>query len=98
MADFGPSGVLDLPRTTADSLRFGDPNVLGWLREWIQDGDRINRADPSYEHIGTAQAYVVGEQLTTDQKKLKYLPQVQLNLSREGACLDADGSPPARRR
>lgn len=83
MADFSPSGIADLPRTTADSLRHGDPQVLGFLKEWIQDGDRINRADPSYEGIGKAQEYLVGEQLKDEIRSLKYLPSVVLNEMRK---------------
>jgi hypothetical protein len=83
MADFSPSSVLDLPRTTADTLLHGDPAVLGWLKEWVQEGDLLNRADPSYEIIGRAQEYIVGEQLSTEQRRLKYLPQVVINETRK---------------
>jgi len=83
MADYSPSGVLDLPRTTADSLLTGDPKVLNWLREWIQEGDLINRADPSYDLISRAQSYIVGEQLTAERLRLKYLPSVTVNETRK---------------
>ncbi|HEY6415603.1 MAG TPA: hypothetical protein VIX41_05185 [Acidimicrobiales bacterium] len=83
MADFSASGVLDLPRTTAESLTRGDPRVLGWLREWVQEGDAINRQDPSYDLIGRAQDYIVGQQRSPDQCKLKYLPQVTINETRK---------------
>jgi len=83
MADFSKSGVLDLPRSTAEALTHGDPRVLGWLREWIQEGDMINRQDPSYDLIGKAQDYIVGNQLSADQCKLKYLPQVVINETRK---------------
>ena len=83
MADFSPANLTDLPRTTADTLRMGDPKVLWWLREWVQDGDRINRSDPSYEQIGKAQEYVVGEQLREDLRGLKYLPQLVINETRK---------------
>lgn len=83
MADFSSSGVLDLPATSAESLERGDPRVLSWLKEWIQEGDLINRADPSYDAIERAQQYIVGEQLSTDQRKLKYLPQIIINESRK---------------
>lgn len=79
MADFSGSGVRDLPATSSDSLQHGDPRVLGFLQEWIEEGEAINRQDPSYDLMERAQAYIVGEQLTTDQKKLKYLPQVTVN-------------------
>lgn len=80
---FSPSGVLDLPVASADSLQYGDPRVLSWLKEWIQEGDLINRADPSYDSIERAQQYIVGEQRSADQRKLKYLPQIVINESRK---------------
>src|SRR3990172_4586277 len=83
MADFSSSAVRDLPATSAESLQHGDPRVLGWLREWLQEGDLINRSDPSYDVIEHAQRYIVGEQLTAEQKKLKYLPQVTINEARK---------------
>src|SRR5262245_47422410 len=81
--EFSSSGVRDLPRTTADSLLNGDPRVLNWLREWVQEGDAINRADPSYDLISQAQAYIVGEQRSAETCKLKYLPQVTINETRK---------------
>jgi hypothetical protein len=83
MADFSPSGVIDLPATSADALSRGDPRVLGWLKEWLQEGDLINRADPSYDNIERAYEYVVGEQKSADQRKLKYLPQITINETRK---------------
>lgn len=83
MADFSASGVADLPPTSAESLLRGDPRVLGWLREAIEDGDRINRSDPSYDQIERSQRYIVGEQLSTERQRLKYLPQVVVNESRK---------------
>ncbi len=83
MADFSPSGVIDLPATTAESLERGDPRVLGWLKEWVREGDLINRSDPSYDTIGRAQEYIVGEQLSTEQRRLKYLPQIVVNETRK---------------
>ena len=82
MADFSPSGIPDLPATSAESLQHGDPRVLSWLKEWTEEGDLINRADPSYELIGRAQQYIVGEQLSEEQRRLKYLPQVTINETR----------------
>lgn len=83
MAEFSTSDVDALPRVTAKTLEYGDPRVLGWLKEWVQEGDLINRADPSYDVIGRAQAYIVGEQLSDTQRKLKYLPQVVINETRK---------------
>lgn len=83
MSEFSSSGVLDLPATTAESLDKGDLRVLAWLKEWVAEGDLINRSDPSYDSIERAQQYIVGEQMSTDQRKLKYLPQVIVNESRK---------------
>lgn len=83
MADFSPSGILDLPATSTDALSRGDPQVLGWLKEWVQEGDLLNRQDPSYDVIGRAQEYIVGEQLSSERCRLKYLPQVVINETRK---------------
>ncbi len=83
MADFSASQVQDLPVANADTLQKGDPRVLGWIREAVEEGDRINRSDPSYEMIEPGMRYVVGEQLSVERRKLKYLPQVVINESRK---------------
>ena len=83
MAEFSSSGILDLPATSAETLQHGDLRVLAWLKEWTQEGDLINRSDPSYENISRAQQYIVGEQLSTEQRRLKYLPQITINESRK---------------
>ena len=83
MAEFSSSGILDLPATSAETLAHGDLRVLSWLKEWVQEGDLINRADPSYENIARAQQYIVGEQLSTEQRRLKYLPQITINETRK---------------
>src|SRR5258708_6460484 len=80
---FSDSGVLDLPATSAEQLQHGDLRVLGWLKEWVQEGDLINRSDPSYENIQRAQQYIVGEQLTPEHRRLRYLPQVVINETRK---------------
>jgi hypothetical protein len=83
VADFSHSGVESLPQATAETLAKGDPRVLGWLAEAVAEGDRINHADPSYDQIEPAMRYIVGEQLSADRRKLKYLPQVVINESRK---------------
>lgn len=83
MPEFSPSGLVDLPATSAESLSRGDPRVLGWLKEAIQEGDLINRSDPSFDIIERAQQYIVGDQLSSEQRRLKYLPQVTINESRK---------------
>src|SRR3990167_3529496 len=81
--EYSGSGLLDLPATSAETLQHGDLRVLGWLKEWVQEGDLINRSDPSYENITRAQQYIVGEQLSTEQRRLKYLPQITINETRK---------------
>jgi hypothetical protein len=83
MADLSASTIRDLPRATLDTLVTGDPKVLGWLREWVQEGDLINRSDPSYDMIGRAQDYITGNQRSPEYCRLKYLPQVVVNETRK---------------
>lgn len=83
MADFSPSTIDGLPQTTADSLQRGDPRVLGWIKEALDDGDRVLRSDPSYDQIERSLLYVTGDQLSPERQKLKYLPQVVINESRK---------------
>jgi hypothetical protein len=47
MAEYSVAAIPNLPQTTAESLQRGDPRVLGWLKEAVQEGDLINRSDPS---------------------------------------------------
>lgn len=92
MADFSPSGIIDLPNMTIESLqKGGDPRVLGWLREAVAEGDRLNRSDPSYERIEAGMNYVAGLQRPgidgsgtpgAPAASPSYLPGVQINESR----------------
>lgn len=91
MPDFSPSGIYQFPTQTVEALRgidtrdgaVGDPRVVGWLREMVQEGDRINRSDPSYDLAQVGMEYIVGEQRKPADKKLAYLPQMTLNESRK---------------
>lgn len=92
MADFSPSGVYGMPPVTADLLRgvdslqgsLGDPRVLGWLREAVIEGDRINQSDPSYEMASLGMQYVVGQQIRDPARiAIRYLPQMTINESRK---------------
>lgn len=85
MADFSPSGVYGLPGITAATIKDGDPRVIGWILEAIDEGDRLNRADPSYDKIEKGMAYVVGDQLPGDSAdaKLAYIPKLVINESRK---------------
>lgn len=81
MADFSFSGIESLPPTTWEALKSGgDPRVLGWLREAVQEGDRLNRSDPMYDRIEVGQNYIAGMQRASDGN-LPYLPQMILNKS-----------------
>jgi hypothetical protein len=82
--DFSPSGIYQLPPTTADTLRLGgDPRVLGWLQEAVQDGDAVNRADPAFEMADKGMRYIIGEQASREQPTLAYLPYAVINKSRK---------------
>lgn len=91
-ADFSSSGVYGFPSTTLDSLRgantldgaTGDPRVVGWLREAVVEGDRINRDDPSFEKAEIGMRYVVGDQRQDPgAAALPYLPKITVNESRK---------------
>lgn len=84
MPDYSGSGIEGLPATTAESLISGDPRVLGWLREAVSEGDRLNRADPAYDKADMAMRYVAGEQRTNPSDPvLPWLPKIQVNQSRK---------------
>lgn len=88
MADFSPSGLesMGFPSLTHEAVRGeGDGRVLGWLREAVQEGDRINRSDPSYDRMSAAMAYVAGDQRPQTQPaqgQPAYLPTTNINESR----------------
>lgn len=52
---------------------------LGFLREVVQEGDAINRADPADLLADQAMSYVLGEQLVDPSKRPTYLPKVVFN-------------------
>lgn len=87
LADFSNSGILGLPPLTADTLGSGDPRVLGWCREAVQEGDRINRNDPSFDAIERGQQYVGGNHGAHSGADAaaaqKWLPKIRLNQSRK---------------
>jgi len=86
MADFSPSGIEGMPALTADSLQFGDPRVMGWLREAVIEGDRINRSDPMYDLMELGMKYVAGEQGISSGSQGQppsYLPRLTINQSRK---------------
>jgi hypothetical protein len=86
MADFTGSGIEGLPIMTADSLqKGGDPRVLGWLREAVVEGDRINRSDPSFDMAEVGMRYVGGDQGATQGslgESPGYLSRLMINDSR----------------
>lgn len=88
VSDFSASGLehLGLPTMTWEALqRGGDPRVLGWLREAVAEGDRINRADPQYDRMEQGMAYVSGQQRGLYESlgsQPRYIPPVMINESR----------------
>ncbi len=83
MPDFSPSGLYGLPPLTVDALRLGgDPRVLGWLQEAVQEGDLLNRDDPAWEQADKGMRYIVGEQASREQLLLRYVPFAVINKSR----------------
>lgn len=89
MADFSGSGweSLGLPSMTLESLQSGgDPRVLGWLKEAVVEGDRLNRSDPSYDRMDLGMNYVVGNQIAPQESngtmRAGYLPNLIINESR----------------
>lgn len=84
MPDFSPSGIYGLPAISADTLRMGgDPRVLGWLQEAVQEGDLLNRDDPAYEQCEKGMRYIIGEQKDNSQLTLQYIPYAVINKSRK---------------
>lgn len=84
MPDFSPSGIYGLPPVTGQTLQFGgDPAVLGWLQEAVQEGDLLNRDDPAYESADKGMRYIIGEQKDHLQLTLQYIPYAVINKSRK---------------
>ncbi len=85
MADFSSSSIEAFPQLTVDTLnRGGDPRVVGWIREAVVEGDRLNRDDPSYERAELGMRYIVGEQRRDpSEDQVKYLPKMTINESRK---------------
>jgi len=85
MADFTDTGIYGFPPLTERTLREGgDPNVIGWIREAVVEGDRLNRDDPSYERAEIGMRYIVGEQRRDPaEDQVKYLPKMTINESRK---------------
>jgi hypothetical protein len=84
MADFSASGIYQLPPLTVDNLRLGgDPRVLGWLQEAIQEGDATNRDDPAWDMADKGMRYIIGEQASSSRPHVAYIPHTILNKSRK---------------
>lgn len=82
--DFSPSGLYQLPAMTSDALRLGgDPKVLGWIQEAVQEGDLLNRQDPSFDLADKGMRYIIGEQNEKSQLTLQYIPFAVINKSRK---------------
>lgn len=59
----------------------GHPSLLGWLKEGVQEGERINQADPNFHKMDRLLDYVLGEQLPFPRPT--YLPGMTLNRSKK---------------
>ena len=81
--DYSPSGIYGLPPATADTLRYGDPRVLAWLQEAVQEGDRLNREDPAWDKADRGMDYIIGEQRGTEHLVPSYVPFAVINKSRK---------------
>lgn len=83
MPDFSSSGLYGLPALTSETLRLGgDPRVLGWITEAVQEGDLLNRDDPAFEHADKGMRYIIGDQ-KGDAAPLAYVPFAVINKSRK---------------
>jgi hypothetical protein len=74
-------GVLT-PGSSGITSNFGEysDSLLGYLREAMQEGVRINRADPAFQKADDVIAYIQGAQpCTPGGKRVDYLPNVILN-------------------
>ena len=40
-----------------------DSRVLGWCKEALQEGERINKSDPAYQEMDKQISYVMGIRL-----------------------------------
>lgn len=99
MSDFSSSGIYGMPSLDAAALTGvdtldggrGDSRVVGWLREAILEGDRINQADPSYDQAVKGMEYIVGEQFGSSASTTgsrvptppSYLPRMTINEARK---------------
>lgn len=92
MADLSGSGIYGFPVSSLDMLRgsdtmggtVSDPRIVGWIRDAVIEGDRINRDDPSFERAEIGMRYVVGEQRQDPATApLAYLPKMTINESRK---------------
>ena len=86
MSEFSASGIEGLPSQTLDALQQGgDPRVMGWVREAVVEGDRLNRSDPSYDTMEIGMRYVAGDQtipVGNAGEPPAYLPRLIINDSR----------------
>lgn len=54
-----------------------DSRVLGWCKEALQEGERINRSDPAYPEMDKQIAYAMGNQISGDHPS--YISKVVIN-------------------
>jgi len=54
-----------------------DTRIIGWCREALQEGERINQSDPAYPEMDKQIAYAMGQQITGDHPS--YVHKVVIN-------------------
>lgn len=82
-----PSAILESGGSATLPYTTGDPKVLGWIAEAIQEGDRLLQSDPSYDCIERSMAYVSGDQRKDPLKRPSYLPNVMVNQTAKSAAI-----------
>jgi len=69
------------PGTGSDFYGPHDRRILGWVKEALEEGERLNRTDPAYPGIDETMEYVLGNQL--GQNRPSYLPNVVVNRTKK---------------
>lgn len=70
-----------------DFFRQGDPRVLGWVFEALQEGERLVKDDPGYAKIDELMGYVLGDQIKGPRPS--YLPTMVINQVKKAILTNA---------
>ena len=80
-----PSKLLDgihgIGKNESDFFQPGDQRILGWIREGVSEGDRINKDDPAFGVADDMMDLVIGRQKKMDRPS--YLPSVIVNRTKK---------------